>query len=89
MKLVRCTVFLFAVVSVAGTALDRAASGAERRARKPVRPAAAERAGTEKLWGIAWHPSIDAALAAAAGNSSADEKPVVCLRVLGDLKGFM
>jgi hypothetical protein len=56
------------------------------------KPRQAAQARTQELWGISWHADIKAALAAAQGTTgtSADtQKPVFCLRVLGDLDGFM
>jgi hypothetical protein len=41
----------------------------------------------EELYGVAWYTSWEDALKEAASPSK--EKPVMCLRVLGDLNGFM
>ena len=41
----------------------------------------------EELYGVSWHTSWEDALKEAASPSK--EKPVMCLRVLGDLNGFM
>ena len=41
-------------------------------------------------FGIRWTPGIESALIRAAGTSSdQDDRPVMCLRVLGELDGFM
>ncbi len=43
-----------------------------------------------QAFGIHWTPGLEAALQKATGNeSSRDERPVMWLRVLGDLSGFM
>lgn len=43
-----------------------------------------------KAFGIDWTPGIQSALQiATAGESDQDDQPVMWLRVLGDLKGFM
>jgi hypothetical protein len=64
-----------------------------KRAAKPNRKRNAAKAGRSnvvELYGIVWHPSVERALAAAQGVVSDErDKPVFCLRVLGDLAGFM
>ncbi|HEV3024396.1 MAG TPA: sigma-70 family RNA polymerase sigma factor [Pirellulales bacterium] len=79
-------------------AAKRKQAGVQRRERieraaKPNRDknaAKRSRSTTVELYGIAWHASVDRALAAAQGVVSDErDKPVLCLRVLGDLAGFM
>ena len=64
-----------------------------KRAAKPSRKKSTAKAGRSnvvELYGIAWPPSVERALAAAQGVVSDErDKPVFCLRVLGDLAGFM
>ncbi|HEV3006708.1 MAG TPA: sigma-70 family RNA polymerase sigma factor [Pirellulales bacterium] len=63
------------------------------RAAKQNRKKSAEkrnRSNVVELYGIAWYASVERALAAAQGVVSDErDKPVFCLRVLGDLAGFM
>lgn len=45
---------------------------------------------TTKAFGIEWNPGMESALTKAQGGESAsDDRPVMWLRVLGDLDGFM
>jgi hypothetical protein len=51
---------------------------------------AANRGEVEELYGIHWQPSVESASTAAQGVVSDErDKPIFCLRVLGDLSGFM
>jgi hypothetical protein len=59
------------------------ADGADRK----VRGEDGDGSRVERLYGIAWHKSVAAALAEARKGEA--DKPVFCLRVLGDLDGFM
>jgi hypothetical protein len=47
------------------------------------------RTTVKHLYGLDWHTKLDAALKQAAGDKTGGEKPVMVLRVLGDLDGFM
>ena len=46
-------------------------------------------AEVKHLYGLDWHTKLDAALKTAAGDTTVADKPVMVLRVLGDLDGFM
>jgi RNA polymerase sigma factor (sigma-70 family) len=65
----------------------------KQRAEKPDRGKSKvkrDQANVVELYGIPWQPSVERALAAAQGVVSDErDKPVFCLRVLGDLAGFM
>ena len=61
-----------------------------RREKKTRRNKPGSSAGTKKAFGIHWTPGIQAALENASGSeSSEDDRPVMWMRVLGDLDGFM
>ena len=75
---------------VAGTALcageDRPAKQASTR---PAKQASTPR-GPSRLHGMEWHSSLQQALTEATANGSERrDKPVFCLRVLGNLAGYM
>jgi hypothetical protein len=57
-------------------------------AKKPAKNA---KTAMKELFGVRWHTSVDAALkqASTAETSVSKEKPVMVLRVLGDIDGFM
>ena len=46
-------------------------------------------AEVKHLYGLDWHTKLDTALKSAAGDGTTAAKPVMVLRVLGDLDGFM
>ncbi len=64
---------------------------AEKPKAQAKKPAKESKAGVRHLFGIDWRLSVDDALkqAGAGASSKAKEKPVMVLRVLGDLDGFM
>ncbi len=72
-------------------ALALPAAGQTGGKQKAKKPASESKAGTRHLFGIDWHLSLDTALkrASSGETTSAKEKPVLVLRVLGDLNGFM
>lgn len=73
-----------AVLAVPDRAI--AAEGGNKPSTKKASAKRVTKPGTHELYGIAWYPDGKAALAAA---EKKPERLVYCLRVLGDLDGFM
>jgi hypothetical protein len=66
--------------------ISAAAAGSPKRdARQPRK----DQAETCELHGITWQRHLDKALLLARGDRETKERPVLLLRVLGDLDGFM
>ena len=66
------------------TVIDRQDTKKQRFATRHTNP------NDRNAFGIRWTPGIQSALQRAAGaNTDQDDRPVMCLRVLGDLAGFM
>jgi hypothetical protein len=82
------------LISGDGIGAERAPNakgGSSRRGKTSAHPRAAGRSDqAEKLFGISWFNSLEAAGKAAGRGKPLDQgRPIFCLRVLGELAGFM
>lgn len=73
-----------------GTVDDAQSKGVIKKEVTPARPKHRDSSKVTTAYGIHWTPGIENALSNATGSeSSEDDRPVMWLRVLGDLNGFM
>ena len=82
-------VWCFVVALAAGLLLAVAADAKPPKPRRPPGRGQPKAGKVQELYGIAWYRTLDSALAAAKADESGGQRPVFCLRVLGELDGLM
>ena len=88
MNRVRHSLAILGLAALLGGIVAEAAAQTSRptRNRKVTRKIAKKDLKTERIIGLDWHDSLDAAIAANAA-SKRDKRPIFFLRILGDLTG--